>query len=205
MTPSRKISAAALSCRPLTVECWQDFEKLFGKSGACGGCWCMWWRISRNQFQRQAGEGNRRAMKAIVASGEVPGILAFHTGTPVGWCSVAPRDHYPSLNRSPVLKKIDAVPVWSIVCFYVAKGSRGRGMTRLLIEAAVEYARANGATVVEAYPTAPRGKKLAPVSSFMGVPAVFRDAGFEECARPSAAKVIMRCTSGPKHTETVGH
>jgi len=92
---------------PLTPERWPDFEKLFGPRGAYGGCWCMWWRTTRSQFEKQGGEGNRRAMKNIVDSGEVPGIIAYADGQPVGWCSVAPRDSYGSLNRSPVLKRLD--------------------------------------------------------------------------------------------------
>ncbi len=201
MITSQKITAADLTGRPLTLDRWREFEELFGENGACGGCWCMWWRITRKQFEQQAGEGNRQAMKAIVASGEVPGILAYHGGFPVGWCSVAPRDRFPSLNRSPVLKPLDAAPVWSIVCFYIARGYRGRGMTRQLVKAAVDYARANGATIVEAYPTLPRGKKLSQASSFMGLPAVFQKAGFVESARPSAAKIIMRRTFGARRKE----
>lgn len=192
MSTTRQIRSRDLTFHPLTSDRWQDFEELFGDHGAYGGCWCMWWRVTRKQFEQQSGEGNRLAMKAIVASGEVPGILAYHRGEPAGWCSLGPRDHYPSLNRSHVLKKIDDQPVWSIVCFYVARSFRGSGMIRELIGAAVSYAKHNGAKIVEAYPTRPRGKKLAPVSSFMGVPKAFGDLGFEECRRPSAAKVIMR-------------
>jgi hypothetical protein len=73
----------------------------------------MWWRTTRSQFKKQGNDGNRQAMKDIVDSGEVPGILAYADGEPVGWCSVAPREHYGSLNRSPVLKRLDDKPVWS--------------------------------------------------------------------------------------------
>ena len=101
---------------PLTAERWADFEELFGPKGAYGGCWCMWWRLSRREFEDQQGEGNRRAMKAIVESGHVPGILGYLDGKPVAWCSVSPREQYASLNRSRILKRIDDTPVWSIVC-----------------------------------------------------------------------------------------
>ena len=183
-----------LSFYPLAIDRWRGFEELFGAHGAYSGCWCMWWRITRKQFDQQSGEGNRLAMKAIVTSGEVPGILAYHSKKAVGWCSIAPRNHYPSLNRSPVLKKLDDKPVWSIVCFYVAKAYRNSSMTRHLIKAAVEHAQRQAAEIVEAYPTKPRGKKLAPVSSFMGIPKVFEALGFVTCKHPSAAKVIMRYT-----------
>ncbi len=177
---------------PLTIELWNDFEKLFGEKGAYGGCWCMWWRISRAEFERQKGEGNRKAMKEIVKSGEVPGIIAYRKREPIAWCSVAPREKFHSLNRSPVLKRIDKTRVRSIVCFFVAREHRGKGITIDIIKGAVDYVRREGGKVVEAYPTEPRGRRLAPVSSFMGLPSLYKQAGFEECARPSAAKVIMR-------------
>ena len=181
-----------LEFHPLTAERWSDLEKLFGPRGAYGGCWCMYWRLTRAEFAKGQGEGNRRALKRIVASGRVPGILAYAGGQPVGWCSVAPREEYPSLERSPVLKRLDDKPVWSIVCFYIARSHRGQGVTEALIRAAIGYVKRQGGKMVEAYPTRPRGKALAPVSSYQGMPAMFERAGFEECARPSAAKVVMR-------------
>ena len=149
----------------------------------------MWWRISRDEFDRQKGDGNRRAMKAIVTSGVVPGILAYENSVPVGWCSVAPREQYASLNRSPVLKRIDDRPVWSIVCFFVGKEHRGKGIMRQLIQAAVDYAASKGAGIVEAYPAEPRDrKKLGAETVFMGLPGLFRSLGFEVAARPSRTR-----------------
>lgn len=187
-----KIAARSLKFHPLTPSRWPDFEKLFGKSGAYGGCWCMWWRSKRSEFEKRGGSGNRRAMKRIVDAGTIPGILAYHGRAPVAWCSIAPRKDFASLNRSRVLKPLDDTPVWSIVCFFVARDYRGRGIALSLIKAAVGYARKQGARVVEAYPTLPRKGRLPPVSSYMGLPALFERAGFVECARPSAGKVILR-------------
>lgn len=177
---------------PLTPERWPDFEELFGEKGAYGGCWCMWWRLTRREFENQQGERNRQAMQDIVQSGRIPGILAYSDGKAIAWCSVAPREEYASLNRSRVLKRIDETPVWSIVCFFVAKGYRHHGIARKLIQAAVEYVGSQGGKVVEAYPTIPRSERVPPVSSFMGFPSMFEDAGFVECARPSPSKAIMR-------------
>jgi GNAT superfamily N-acetyltransferase len=131
-------------------------------------------------------------MKGIVESGAIPGILAYREGEPVGWCSVALRESYGSLERSPVLKRLDDLPVWSLVCFFVEKGHRDKGVAEALIRAAVAYVREQGGQVIEAYPTPARGKWLPPVSSFMGTPAMFQRAGFVECARPSKSRVIMR-------------
>ena len=158
----------------------------------------MYWRLTRAEFTKGQGEGNRRALKRIVASGRVPGILAYCGREPVGWCSVAPREEYPSLERSPVLKRLDDQPVWSIVCFYIARGYRGQGVAEGLIREAVAYVKRQGGKIVEAYPTRPRGRTMAPVSSYQGVPAMFERLGFEECARPSAAKAVMRYYIGKR-------
>ncbi len=189
---SKKRTSLILEFQPLTMGRWSDFEALLGEHGAYGGCWCMWWRSTRREFAERQGEENRLAMKAIVESGQVPGILAYYEGKPVGWCSIAPRQTYGSLERSSVLKRIDDKPVWSIVCFFVAKGYRGRGIAEELIRGAVEYVRSQGGKVVEAYPTQPKKKRLAPVSSYMGMPPMFERAGFVEVARPSKSKTIMR-------------
>jgi GNAT superfamily N-acetyltransferase len=154
----------------------------------------MWWRITRAQFEENGNQGNRRAMKRIVDKGQIPGILAYENGEPIGWCSVAPRDDYASLNRSRVLKRIDDQPVWSIVCFFIGRSYKGRGVGEELIRAAVGFAAENGAEIVEAYPTRPRGRHLSPASSFMGIPKLFERAGFERVAQPSEAKVVMRYT-----------
>lgn len=181
-----------LTWKPLTPRSWDAFEALFGPRGACGGCWCMWWRLTRSEFERRKGEGNRKAMQALVDSGHVPGLLAFRGRKAVGWCAVAPRAAFPSINRSRVLKPVDQRPVWSLPCFYVPPEERGQGLMEYLAQAACAYVQGQGGAIVEAYPTAPRGKRLSAVSSFMGLPEVLARAGFEEVARPSAARVVMR-------------
>jgi len=186
-----RLRAEELEYHPLTPERWDDFEELFGEHGAYNGCWCMWWRISRARFQKQVGEGNRLAMKAIVDSGEVPGILAYHRGRAVGWCSVAPRERFASLERSPRLKRVDERPVWSVVCFYMAKDYRRRGLMRHLLEAAVAYAREMGAEVVEGYPV-DVPERLSGSSGFMGLKPVFLAAGFREVSRSGEHQTIMR-------------
>jgi len=109
---------------PLTRDQWSDLETLFGERGACGGCWCMWWRLTRSEFERQKGKANKQALKVIVNSGEIPGLLTYSKDKPIAWCSVAPKEHFPALGRSRILQQVDNTPVWSIVCFFVAKPYR---------------------------------------------------------------------------------
>ena len=96
---------------PATPDRWHDLERLFGAKGACGGCWCMLWRLPRGEYDRGKGEGNRAAMRVLIAAGKAPGLLAYVGKEPVGWCAVAPRAVYPGLERSRILKPVDDRPV----------------------------------------------------------------------------------------------
>jgi GNAT superfamily N-acetyltransferase len=189
-----------LSFRPVSSAEWKDLASLFGPRGACGGCWCMWWRLSRSEFEARKGEGNRRALKRLVDAGTVPGIIAYDGDQPVGWCSVAPRDDFPALARSRVLARVDDEPVWSIVCFFVVKHVRRQGLTGKLIKAAVSYARRNGARIVEAYPIAPAEGGMPDAWAYTGFEPVFAKAGFTEAARRSTRRAVWRLQTrrGPR-------
>ena len=180
------------SFHPLTPERWSDFEKLFGARGACGGCWCMYWRLSRTQYDEQHGELNRRNIKALVDSGNIPGILAYSGDEPVGWCSIAPHEEFPTLGRSRILKPVDDQPVWSVVCFFVTRGQRRKGLTVQLLKAAVEYAASKGARIIEGYPVEPKDGKAPDVFVYTGLLSAFKQAGFTEVLRRSATRPIMR-------------
>ncbi len=152
----------------------------------------MWWRLKRSEFERRQGDGNKRAFKKIVASGEEPGILAYAGGQPIGWCAVAPREAYPVLDRSPTLKRVDDRPVWSVTCFFIARPWRRKGATVALLKAAIEYAARHGATIVEGYPVEPKKDSMPEVYAFTGMASAFRKAGFIEVARRSETRPIMR-------------
>lgn len=183
---------ARLHFEPLTAKTRDAFEALFGEKGACGGCWCMLWRLPRKEFDAQKGEGNRKAMRALVSKGVVPGILAFDGKRAIGWCALASREEYPALARSRVMKPIDDQPVWSVACLFVDRAWRGRGVASALLGAAADFAREMGARILEGYPVDPGGKKLAAAFAWTGVPAAFERAGFTEVARGSPTRPIMR-------------
>jgi len=178
--------------RPLTGERWDDLERLFGPKGAVGGCWCMLWRCPRKTFDADKGEGNRRAMNALVEGGQVPGILVYRGGDPAGWCSVAPRAAFPALARSRILKPVDDEPVWSISCLFVPRALRGAGVADDLIAAALAHAGARGAEIVEAYPVEPATGSMPAVFAWTGFAQSFTRAGFVEVARRSPTRPIMR-------------
>ena len=177
---------------PLTPALWADFETLFGPRGACGGCWCMTPRLPRAEYERNKGEGNRLAMKALVDSGEVPGILGFVDDAPVAWCSVGPRGDFSFLARSRIFKPIDNRPVFSIVCCFIDKVHRLQGLSVQMIEAACAFAAERGADCVEAYPVEPKVAPMPPVFAWTGLASAYLRAGFREVARRSETRPMMR-------------
>ena len=187
-----KANELRLQFSPVTKKRWSDFEALFGERGACGGCWCMFWRLPRKEFESQKGAGNRKAKKAIIDAGKKPGILAFSQSRPVAWCSVAPRDHFPALERSRILKPLDDLPVWSISCLFVDKQFRCKGVSTQIIKAAVDHVKRKGGAVAEAYPVEPQKDKMPDAFAWTGLASAYTKAGFKECARRSETRPIMR-------------
>ena len=157
----------------------------------------MWWRIARSQYEKQKGAQNRQAMKKLVDGGHTPGILAYQDGRPIGWCSTAPRESFARLERSNVLKPVDEQPVWSVVCFFVAKEHRRNGLSVKLLKAAIDFVRERGGRVVEGYPVDPK-KKQADAFVWPGLASAFVKAGFKEVERRSETRPIMRYEIKPK-------
>jgi GNAT superfamily N-acetyltransferase len=182
-----------LDVLPLTKARWPQFERLFGTRGACGGCWCMLWRLGRAEFEARKGEGNRRAMQRIVEAGAEPGLLASREGEVIGWCALAPRVDYPALARSRLFKPLDRQPVWVVSCLFVAKAHRRRGVSVALLRAATAHVRKQGGRILEGYPQDAKGGAMPDVFAWTGVASAYLEAGFTEVARPSPKRPIMRC------------
>ena len=186
-------------CKPLTQDTWQDFEKLFGINGAYWGCWCMYWRCSNKDFEKMQGSERKKEIHQLVLKKEfAPGIIAYQNEIPIGWISVAPRENYVRLVNSRVLKPFDDKPVWSIVCFFIHSEYRGKGVTKVLIQAAEIYAKENGCSVLEAYPI-DTAEKINDTSAYVGTVAMFQETGFmkivETKAKGSGKKrILMRKT-----------
>lgn len=185
-------NSSPLSFHAATPSRWTDLESLFGERGACGGCWCMFWRLPRKQFDAGKGTANKQALKEIVAGGRKPGIIAYRGKEPIGWCAVAPRADYIILERSRILKPVDERPVWSISCLFVKKPFRRQGVSARLLRAAVEFAGKQGARIVEGYPVEPSMEKMPDPFLWHGTPPAFIAAGFREVLRRSRSRPIMR-------------
>jgi GNAT superfamily N-acetyltransferase len=180
-----------LEIHPLTLERWAELEALFGPHGAFGGCWCMWFRQTNKEWEATSGSQRKTAMQAIVETGAVPGLVAYDGGKPVGWMSLGPRSDFHRLDKSRAAKPVDQEPVWSVVCFYVARSHRRMGVTVALLEAGIEFARQRGAKILEGYPVDPETEKP-DEWVYHGLVATFKVAGFVEVARHLKNRPIMR-------------
>jgi hypothetical protein len=143
--------APTLTARLLRDDDWPTIKELFGPNGACGGCWCMWWRVPQGGklWDGMKGKNNRAAFQKLVESGEVHGVLAFSGLKPVGWCSFGPRCSHPRLERVRALRRDSPERTWSILCFYIPSAWRRRGVARLLLKEATARAFHLGAREVE--------------------------------------------------------
>ena len=157
-------SETNIICKPLTAELWSDLEKLFGKTGAYWGCWCMYWRCSNKQFEAMKGSDRKNALQKVVhESDHAPGVLAYID------------------NKSRVIKPFDDQPVWSIVCFFIHKDYRGKGVTAALLEEAEAYIKIKGGSIIEAYPIETTDM-VNEVSSYVGIDKWFYKAGYKKMA-----------------------
>jgi GNAT superfamily N-acetyltransferase len=185
-----------LDIEPLTPDRWNDLVELFGRPGAsiARGCYCMCYRRS-GKHEPGAGEtyseSNKRALKALVDRGIVPGLIGYEKGRPIGWVSLGPRAEYAKLQRSPVMKPVDEKPVWSIVCFFVDAKARHRGIAEAMLKGAMTWARKQGATLLEAYPCDKASKSVDDFLWF-GAKRMFDRAGFVEVARRKPTRPVVR-------------
>ena len=175
---------------PVTKERWPDLVELFDRP-IVRTCFCMFYR--KVGAGTGVGQQNRRAMKALVDRGTVPGLIGYEDGVPVAWVSLGPRQAYAKLRRSPVMKPVDDRPVWSIVCFFVDRNARGRGLSRRMLKAAMDHARSRGARLVEAYPV-DKDQRSHPDDMFFGAKSMYDRAGFREVARRKPTRPVVRKT-----------
>jgi GNAT superfamily N-acetyltransferase len=189
----KKVIFRKITCHPLTPDRWDDFEKLFGEKGACGGCWCMYWRLRRPDFMTGKGESNKNSMHDMVRKGHTTGFLMYADKQAVGWCAVAPRNEFPVLSNSRILKPVDEELVWSIVCFYIDRKFRRLGLTEIFLNYIILHCRKEGVKILEAYPVdAGSNADYPPVFAYTGFVSAYSKVGFKEVVRRSASRPIMR-------------
>jgi GNAT superfamily N-acetyltransferase len=183
----------AITVEPLGRNNWQKLVKLFGEKGACGNCWCMYYRLGRTEFEEGKTEnGNREAFKTLVWDNRPTGMLAIYEEQAIAWCAFAPREDFIKLERSRVHKRIDGVPVWSIPCFFIHKDFRRQGVSVKLLQGVIQYARQRKIEAIEAYPTLPPDKPLPDSFAWIGLYSSFEKAGFRIVDHKSKNRPMVR-------------
>jgi GNAT superfamily N-acetyltransferase len=172
-------SMTELTIHPLTPDRWPDLEELFGPGGADGGCWCMFWRLAQKDYAASGPAKNRESLKTAAGAGQPTGLLAYADDQAVGWCGVSPKVDFNRLQRSRIIPPTTLEATWSIVCFFIHRGWRGKAVASGLLNAAFEYAISHGAAVVEAYPVDTTGDRIPAASGYPGTLDMFLAAGFE--------------------------
>jgi GNAT superfamily N-acetyltransferase len=176
-----------LEFHPVSPERWADLAAFFKQHGNPNYCWCTRWRLKSAEYRRAGAAKRREALEARVRANIPIGVLAYQQGKAVGWCSIAPRETYDLLESSTTLKRLDDLPTWAVVCFFVDPALRGQGLSVKLLRAAVAYAASQGATTIEGYPVEPEQSYR-----FMGAPAVFEQAGFHKAGMAKNGRPIVR-------------
>jgi GNAT superfamily N-acetyltransferase len=175
--------SAGIVVRPLTPRTWDGLAALFEEGGDPKWCWCQFYRERGLDWSNSNAHVNRGRLRSLTESGTPPGLVAFDGDRAVGWVSLAPRADYDRLTHAKVLAPVDDKPAWSIVCFVVSRQARGRGVAKALLHGAIDWAREQGATLLEAYPSDTKGKRVTAANLYHGSLSMFESAGFDVVAR----------------------
>lgn len=170
------------STHPLTPERFEDFADVINPNRRATHCWCLSHRLPAKEIEALGSGDRQQAMRCLSEREPRPGVVTYDDQTPVGWCHISPRSEIPRLVASKLIRPIDDLPVWSIICLVVRGGHRKRGVSGELIEGAVAYAAAQGAPAVEAYPVDASqlpGGRMDTTMAFVGTQQMFDRAGFD--------------------------
>jgi GNAT superfamily N-acetyltransferase len=189
-----------IQIKEMTPRLWEDLEQLFGEKGACGGCWCMWWRIEPGEkWQNLKGPPAKKRLRAMIENGAVRGLIAYNQSEPIGWCTFGKRADFPRLNRARTLQCQDADKVACVPCFYVKNRYRKQGVSTELLKAAVRTLAEEGETILEGYPvkpTKPGNKHIPGAFVFTGTIPLFEKQGFALAGSPLPSKLRYRKNLG---------
>ena len=183
---------------PVTPDRFEDFADIVNPTRRAVSCWCLSHRLRARDLQELGGGDRETAMRALCARERPPGVVTYRDGVPVGWCSIGPRSEIPRLVSSELIRPVDDVPVWSIICVVVRGGHRRQGVVGHLLEGAVAWAASQGAPAVESHPVDPAGR-MDTTMAFVGTRSMFERAGFEVIGTTDAVasrmpRLVMRRT-----------
>ena len=186
---------------PVTPDRVDDFVAVANPNRRATHCWCLSHRLSAPEIAELGGGSRETAFRVLCGRANPPGVIGYDDGEPVAWCSIGPRSENTRLTRSRLIRPLDDLPVWSIVCVVVRGGRRPRGYTTPLLEGAVAHAGERGAPAVESYPVDPGEGRIDLTMAFVGTRAMFEKAGFAVVGTTGATasslpRLVMRRSTG---------
>jgi GNAT superfamily N-acetyltransferase len=161
---------------------WDEFEVFFESKGILRNCWCMAWRMTKEEKKNNTGTCRKQYLKSRVETDIPIGLLAYDNGQAIAWCSVAPKDGHRGLGGNNNLGSL-----WSLTCFYILPEYRKHGMVHILIEAAKQYSKDNGGQYLEAYPV----EEDSPSYRYMGFVRTFEKEGFVYIEKAGSRRNVM--------------
>jgi hypothetical protein len=187
----------AYSSKVLSPATWPDFGALFAKhNGVWGGCWCMFYHTKGEFLIKGHGPDNKKAKKAPVQKRRTHGIIVYSGKTPVGWVQYGTKRELPRLDASKTYQSLSlgskGTNVWRIICFFVDKNNRRRGVAVFGLKTALASIKKKGGGVVEAYPSAKPGRGASLMWS--GTMSMFDNAGFNMASQLGKSSVVMQKT-----------
>ena len=183
--------------RPATTARFDVVATMLGpKNPGSSVCWCLSHRLDWRTNRELAGPARGEYVRKLCGRQVAPGVLAYSGDEVAGWAATAPRSELP-FERSAKIPHVDDLPVWSVWCIRVRPGYRGQGISRVLLDGAVAYARSHGAPAVEGYPVDNQGQKVDLTMAYVGTRKLFEGAGFTKAADTTSVsggfpRVLMR-------------
>lgn len=188
---------ANITIEPATADRFDDAQHALSGGGDGHGCQCQWWMITNAQWQQTSQEQREGLLREEMHASPAPALIAYVDGEAAGWVRVGPRTRQVRIGRTRNFTAVSEEPwdddsVWAVSCFVVRKEHRNEGLNAQLLDAAIDFARASGARVIEAYPLDPGAGKKIPVNDlFHGVLSTFEEAGFREVGRPKPHLAVV--------------
>ncbi|MEI3843910.1 MULTISPECIES: GNAT family N-acetyltransferase [unclassified Microbacterium] len=178
---------------------WEDVQSALSGGGDGRSCQCIWPMISNKEWESTTVETRRDMLRAEL-EGPPPGIVAYVDDEAAGWIRIGPRPAQQRLGRTRAIKaataeSLDDESVWAVSCFSVRREFRGMGINRVLLDAAVIYAREAGARVIEGYPIDTSGGNVHSNDLFHGALSTFLAAGFSATGELKPGRPLVTLTT----------
>lgn len=179
-----------------TTARWDDVQHALTGGGDGASCQCIWPMLSNKDWNGTTVPQRTEMLREEIADGPPPGLIAYVDGEPAGWIRIGPRTGQARIPRTRMIaaasdEPLDDDSVWAVTCFVVRREHRGSGLNLELLRAAVDFANAAGARIIEGYPVDTRGEKKRTNDLFHGTLGTFLAAGFIERVEMKPGRTLV--------------